>query len=297
MNFKILRQVGYANRMKNIKVSFSGHEKFDCKIDWITKGLIAFQNNQQIFNQANVEETIEALGLGVNMIKSLNHWMHVLGLVNKNELTTFAQIILEKDPYLENSDTLWLLHWNIVKNQDRATLYNLFFNIIYPHKFTKEDILRQVASWLKNEDIKLSETTLKSDIDVFIRMYKSNNIQDINLNLFSDLKLITEQSSGIYALNINTATDISDDTFIYILMDYIDTLNSTVSESISMDDIQRGKLSLQKSLCTSESILYNKVHRLEQLTDGKLAYSEASGIRQIYIDGSLNKTDLLYRIY
>lgn len=283
--------------MKNIKVSFSGHEKFDCKIDWITKGLMAFQNNQQIFNQDCVEETIEALGLGINMIKSLNHWMHVLGLVNKNELTTLAQIILEKDPYLENSDTLWLLHWNLVKNQDRATLYNLFFNIIYPHKFTKEDILRQVASWLKNEDIKLSQTTLKSDIDVFVRMYKSNNIQDINLNLFSELKLITEQASGIYALNINTATDISDDTFIYILMDYIDTLNNTVSESISMDDIQRGKLSLQKSLCISESILYNKVHQLEQLTDSKLAYSEASGIRQIYINGSLNKTDLLYRIY
>jgi len=283
--------------MKNIKVSFSGHEKFDCKIDWITKGLMAFQNNQQIFNQAHVEETIEVLGLGVNMIKSLNHWMHVLGLVNKNELTTFAQIILEKDPYLENSDTLWLLHWNIVKNQDRATLYNLFFNAIYPYKFTREDILSQVASWLENENIMLSQTTIKSDIDVFFRMYKSNNIQDINLNLFSELKLITEQVPGIYALSINTATDISDDTFIYILMDYIDTLNNTVSESISMDDIQRGKLSLQKSLCISESILYNKVHRLEQLTDGKLAYSEASGIRQIYINGSLNKTDLLYRIY
>lgn len=283
--------------MKNIKVSFSGHEKFDCKIDWITKGLMAFQNNQQIFNQAHVEETIEVLGLGVNMIKSLNHWMHVLGLVNKNELTTFAQIILEKDPYLENSDTLWLLHWNIVKNQDRATLYNLFFNAIYPYKFTREDILSQVASWLENENIMLSQTTIKSDIDVFFRMYKSNNIQDINLNLFSELKLITEQVPGIYALSINTATDISDDTFIYILMDYIDILNNTVSESISMDDIQRGKLSLQKSLCISESILYNKVHRLEQLTDGKLAYSEASGIRQIYINGSLNKTDLLYRIY
>jgi len=283
--------------MKNIKVSFSGHEKFDCKIDWITKGLIAFQNNQQIFNQAHVEETIEVLGLGVNMIRSLNHWMHVLGLVNKNELTTFAQIILEKDSYLENSDTLWLLHWNIVKNQDRATLYNLFFNAFYPYKFTREDILSQVVSWLENENIRLSQTTIKSDIDVFFRMYKSNNIQDINLNLFSELKLITEQAFGIYALNINTATDISDDTFIYILMDYIDTLNNTVSGSISMDDIQRGKLSLQKSLCISESILYNKVHQLEQLTDGKLAYSEASGIRQIYINGSVNKADLLYRIY
>ena len=49
--------------MKNIKVSFSGHEKFDCKIDWITKGLMAFVNNKQIFNQTHLEESIETLGL------------------------------------------------------------------------------------------------------------------------------------------------------------------------------------------------------------------------------------------
>lgn len=283
--------------MTKIKTSFSGHEKFECKIDWIAKGLNAFSDNNQIFNLTNVEEGIEMLGLGINMIKSLKHWMQVSGLIEQSDLTELGHTILEKDPYLENSDTLWLLHWNIVKNQERATLYNLFFNIIYPHKFTKEQILNQTTSWLRNNAINLSQTTIKSDIDVFIRMYKSNDSQDISLNLFSELKLITEQAPGIYALNINAATDISDYVFIYILMDYIDVLNNSIPESISMDDIQRGRLSLQKSLCLGESTLYNKIHQLEQITEGKLAYSEASGIRQIYINSSLNKTDLLHRIY
>ena len=284
-------------QMAKTKTSFSGHEKFECKIDWVTKGLSAFSKNNQILNLANVEEGIETLGLGINMIKSLNHWMQVLGLIEKSTLTELGQILLEKDPYLENSDTLWLLHWNIVKSQERATLYNLFFNTIYPYKFTRGDILSQIILWLENEGLKLSQTTIKSDIDVFVRMYKSNDSEDISLNLFSELKLITEQAPGIYTLNINAATDISDYAFIYILKDYIDTQNNTSSESISMDDIQRGKLSLQKSLCIGESTLYNKIHRLEQLTDGKLSYSEASGIRQIYMNSSLNKTDLLHRIY
>ena len=283
--------------MAKTKTSFSGHEKFECKIDWITKGLNTFSKNNQIFNLTNIEDKIETLGLGINMIKSLKHWMQVLGLTEQYKLTKLGYTILKKDPYLESSDTLWLLHWNIVKNQERATLYNLFFNTIYPHKFTKEYILKHITLWLKNNDIKLSQTTIKSDIDVFIRMYKSNDTQDLNLNLFSELKLITEQAIGIYALNINAATDISDYAFIYILKDYIDTQNNSSSESISMDDIQRGKLSLQKSLCMGESILYNKIHRLEHLTEGKIAYSEASGIRQIYINRSLNKADLLHRIY
>ena len=283
--------------MKNIKVSFSGHEKFDCKIDWITKGLMAFAKNQQIFNQTHLEESIKTLGLGTNMIKSLNHWMHVLGLIDKNKLTTLAQIILDKDPYLENSDTLWLLHWNIVKNQDRATLYNLFFNSIYPHKFTREDISKQIVLWLNSHGVKLSETTINSDMDVFIRMYKSNDNKKMSLNLFSELKLITEQSHGIYALNINAATDISEQAFLYILIDYIDSLGDSSTESISMDDLQRGKLSIQKSLCISENELYNKAHKLKQLTNGQLSYSEASGIRQIYIHSSLNKNDLLHTMY
>jgi hypothetical protein len=283
--------------MKNIKVSFSGHEKFDCKIDWITKGLLAFAKNQQIFHQNHLEESIEVLGLGLNMIKSLNHWMHILGLIEKNKLTSFAQTILEQDPYLENNDTLWLLHWNIVKSLDKATLYNLFFNTIYPYKFTRDDIFDQIILWLNINGTKLSPTTIKSDIDVFIRMYKSNDSKDLSLNLFSELKLITEQSHDIYALNINAATDISDQAFLYILMDYIDHLSNSSIESISMDDLQRGKLSLQKSLCISESTFYNKIYRLDQLTGGQLSYSDASGIRQIYIHNVLNKNDLLHTMY
>ena len=282
--------------MKKTKTSFSGHDKFECKIDWITKGLVSFSKNSQIFDPANIEEGIKILGLGINMIKSLNHWMQTLCLIEKYSLTKLGQTILDKDPYLENSDTLWLLHWNIVKNQKKATLYNLFFNTIYPNKFTKEQIFNQVILWLENNNIKLSQTTIKSDIDVFIKMYRSNDSKNMNLNLFSELKIITEQAPNIYTLNINAVTDISDNAFVYIFLDYIDTLN-TASESISMDDIQRGKFSLQKSLCLGESTLHSKIHRLEQLTDGKLSYSEASGIRQIYIDSSLNKTDLLYRIY
>ncbi len=283
--------------MKNIKVSFSGHEKFDCKIDWITKGLLAFAKNQQIFSQNHLEETIEILGLGVNMIKSLNHWMHVLGLIDKNKLTSFAQTILEEDPYLENNDTLWLLHWNIVKSLDKATLYNLFFNVIYPHKFTRDDIFDRIVSWLDTNGTKLSPTTIKSDIDVFIRMYKSNDSEELSLNLFSELKLITEQSHNVYALNINAATDMSDQAFLYILMDYINHLSNSNTESISMNDLQRGKLSLQKSLCISESAFYSKIYLLDQLTGGQLSYSDASGIRQIYIHGSLNKNDLLHTMY
>jgi hypothetical protein len=283
--------------MAKLKTSFSGHDKFECKIDWITKGLQAYSKDSTIFSQSNIESSIRKLGLGINMIKSLSHWMRVLGLIENSTLTLLGKSILEKDVYLENSDTLWLLHWNLVKNREQSTLVNLFFNHFYPHKFTKNEIVDNVIFWLNKNDIKApSSTTINSDMDVLIKLYKSND-SEMNMSLFSDLNIITPLSNENYSLNINGTTDISNELFLYILADFIEMQYQEKVESISIDKLERGILSIQKSLCMSENRLYGKIHKLKELTNNKMYYSEASGIRQIYLNESLDKLDFLKRIY
>lgn len=71
--------------MAKLKTSFSGHDKFDCKIDWITKGLKSFNEDNTIFFPSNIENAITVLGLGINMIKSLGHWLKVLGLIENEQ--------------------------------------------------------------------------------------------------------------------------------------------------------------------------------------------------------------------
>jgi len=283
--------------MAKIKTSFSGHDKFDCKIDWITKGLEAYREDNTIFIQSNIENTIARLGLGSNMVKSLHHWMKVFALIDGEKLTLLGKIILEKDPYLENSDTLWILHWNLVKQQERASLYNLFFNKIYPHKFSKEDIIDDVSLWLNENGIKLSPATLNADVDVFIRMYNNKHDDSHSMSLLSELNIVTKLSHGNYSLNINAVANISDELFLYILCDYIEIQHGLNATSISIDDIQRGKLSIQKSLCMSEHGLYSKIDKLSELTNNKFTYSETAGIRQIYITEQIAKSVLLDKIY
>jgi hypothetical protein len=279
------------------KVSFSGHDKFDCKVDWITKGLQAYEQNNKIFLQTNIRNSIKQLGLGINMIKSLSHWMSVLGLINNDSLSLLGQIILDKDPYLENLDTFWILHWNLVKNIKRNTLYNLFFNKYYPYKFSKKDILNYVISWMDKNNVSLSHNTLNSDIDVFLKMYAKSNKDNTDMNLLSDLNIITRLTNSEYSLNINSTAKISDEVFLYILCDCFDMKNSSNTKSISMDDIQKGVLSIQKSLCMSENMLYSKIYKLQELTDNRLSYSEASGIKQIYINSSIDSSELFSKIY
>ncbi|SFV50775.1 hypothetical protein MNB_SV-9-1403 [hydrothermal vent metagenome] len=283
--------------MEKIKTSFSGHDKFDCKIDWITKGLEAYKEDNTIFIQSNIEKTIARLGLGSNMVKSLHHWMKVFALIEGEKLTLLGKTILDKDPYLENSDTLWILHWNLVKYIEKASLYNLFFNKIYPHKFSKDDIFDYITSWLSENKIKLSPTTLNADIDVLIRMYNNNHGKNHSMSLLSELNIITKLSQSSYSLNINAVTPISDELFLYILCDYIEMQYSSSATSLSIDDIQRGKLSIQKSLCMSEHTLYSKIDKLSKLTESRFTYSETAGIRQIYISEHIDKSLILNKIY
>ena len=175
-------------------------------------------------------------------------------------------------------------------------LINLFFNQYYPYKFTKNEIVEHTLYWLKENSIKLSLNTLNSDIDVLIRLYRGDD-SDMSMSLFSDLNIITSSSNGSYTLNIDTTTEISDKVFLYILADFIDIKYKNKVESISIDELERGILSIQKSLCMSENRLYGKLHKLKELTNNKMYYSEASGIRQIYINDSLDKLESLKRIY
>ncbi|PLY12943.1 MAG: hypothetical protein C0628_07620 [Sulfurimonas sp.] len=275
--------------MSKIKVSFSGHDKFDCKIDWIIKGLEAFNENHNIFEPSELENSITRLGLGVNMIKSLKHWMKSLELIDEKSLAYFGKTILEYDPYIENIDVLWILHWNLVKNKEKSTLYHRFFNKLYLFRFSKEELLNDIDEWLRENDINLSLNTIKSDIDVFLRMY--NNSKENSFGLFKDLNILSD-NKGIYSLNTNSTAMINDQVFLYILIDYLNTFKYENS-SVSIDDLQKGEISIQKSLCMNENSFFIKINNLGKMTNGKLSYSEASGIRQIYIHEKLDSKKIL----
>jgi len=52
------------NKKDKLKISFSGHDKFDCKIDWIIKSIDIFIKDNSIFS--DIDKSIEVLGLGKN---------------------------------------------------------------------------------------------------------------------------------------------------------------------------------------------------------------------------------------
>ena len=106
--------------MKASEVRFAGHETFACRATWLHKGLnLIDKKGFEAFTKA---ESVVDLGVGRNMVLAVRYWVNAFGLVDeKGKPTSIARLIAETeegaaiDPFLESRDSLWLLHFALVK--------------------------------------------------------------------------------------------------------------------------------------------------------------------------------------
>ena len=98
---------------------FSGHESFPCRYAWLPKAVEALQNNPRLFS--DMDSAMVSLGVGKNMVRSIRFWVEAAGLAQPNRNREFDVSETGKmllgcegvDPYLEDIQTLWLIHWNL----------------------------------------------------------------------------------------------------------------------------------------------------------------------------------------
>ncbi|MFA6195320.1 MAG: DUF4007 family protein [Sulfurimonas sp.] len=272
-----------------MKTSFSGHEKFDCKMSWLP---LAYKDIQAIYN--DLEIAIAVTGLGSNKIKSLKQWISKFTLLDDNGFSSNAEVIFSHDPYLEKLESLWILHTYITQNFEKATLYSLFFNEFFISTFTKESLLDRTQKWCEDKNINMSANTLESDVNILIKMYLKNDTKsEFSSSLFSDLNLL-HKNDNEYVFNVKNPAELTDTTFLYIFLYFI---RNNKEKTISVKDLQYGKVSLQYTLGLTEEKLLEKLEKLSDLSNGNIVYQEAAGIKQIYINNPLNLNEALKHVY
>ncbi len=80
---------------------------------------MAIQKSPRILS--NEDEAMVELGVGKNMVRAIRFWATATGVANNRgadgwEITPFGIALLDQnglDPYLEDNQTLWLLHWKL----------------------------------------------------------------------------------------------------------------------------------------------------------------------------------------
>lgn len=282
--------------MRLTNISFGRHGSFQLRYGWLTKGFQACQkNSNNIFNSDNATAI---LGVGKNMVGSISYWLKATQIFNSDNKPSLLgeRLLGEYDTYLEDDATLWILHLKLAQNKELSTSIYWLFNHFHKNSFTLDEAFNALKHFLIDSK-QVSETTLKMDIGVILRMYaphKSDKTQ-IEEMLESPLSLLNliEYHNGKYHFIQSKKEQIPVEIIAYAINDYfID------SKTIPVKDLMHGdKLALGNILKISEENLIFYLEKLAHTYPKDFQLREDAGIFQLHNSYKTNKLDFLKKYY
>lgn len=288
--------------LTNTKLQFSGHETFPLRQLWLRKvhdevKTADDNSNSKIFTD---DSAIAKFGVGKNMVSSMRFWANACEIIeesadknNTYKITTIGDIIFkdENDPFCENPATVWLLHWILANNPTKTTTWYYLFNHISQQSFDRETVVKGILSVCKERAMKISEATLKRDIDCCLRSYvpkaSGDSPEEMSEPLLGELNIIQQSSKGTFEFRRGPKKTLPDAIFAYALLDYWQNLESdktTTSRLTSVmgfDKVAHDFGSPGRVFKLDESAVADRLIALEELTDGELQWTEQAGIRQV----------------
>ena len=298
------------------KLRFSGHDTFIVRSFWPKKGY-DFINNGGRFNS---EDAVIELGVGKNMVTSIQFWMKALGLLEDDNvtLTDFARFILDDqgvDPFLEDIGSIWLLHYFLVKTE-YSSIYSLIFNELRKERslFTKS----QLATFIKRKyaeagDNSLNQNTIEKDISVFTRLYSKVDFQSVTKDfedevssLMLELELISssieeEMKEGNnkrekvewFYLHGENRTSLPPEILLFTILDNFEKQKNIGLKRLEIEPNSPGMVFL-----LSKDALYKQLKVIENLYPGVLVSETAGNTVLVLPDEMLeNKMEILRRYY
>lgn len=159
---------------------FGGHETFAIREGWLHKGLkMVVEEPGRLVN----EHAADWLGVGINMAKSIRHWLQATGLAvpapekrsGKTVLlkeTALGRLVYERDPYFVENGTWWALHVNLVNAPEHAASWVWFFNHFNLNRFERSVCVESIFRHLEMSKARMpSIKTLQRDIACLLNTY------------------------------------------------------------------------------------------------------------------------------
>lgn len=296
------------------KLRFSGHETFIARSFWPKKGF-DFIRNGGVFSS---EDAVVELGVGKNMVASIQFWLKALGLVDENNMATdYASFIFDDekgvDPYLEDIGSIWLLHYFLIKTEF-SSIYSLIFNDLRKERsvFNKEQLLAFIKrKFAELGDNSFNPNTIDKDISVFTRLYRridyksiSKDFDDEVNSLMIELELIPSsiqieakegsnkhEKTEWFHLQGENRSSLPPQIVLFTILDNFQGLNNIGLKRLEIDTHSPGLTFL-----LSRDGLYNLLKELEGLYPG-VVLSETAGNVVLVLPEGLNKWDVLKDYY
>lgn len=291
-------------------VSFSGHETFPFRYAWMKKGLDALTKDAGVFNS---DEAMTVLGVGKNMVRSIRHWCLAAGVIEEFQPepsarrmslrpTALGTVLFPDDgwdPYLEDPATLWLLHWFIATNTERATTWYWAFNHVHEPEFTREALTAALLRWAQTAGWKrVAETSLKRDVDCFLRTYlpsrHAQGLLEDSLDCpLAELGLLREAGDrNTFQFNRGPQPELPDAVLLYATLSYW-LRRSPGSETLSLHDLTHQPGSPGRIFQIDEDSMAGRLEEFETLSGRTVRFGHTAGLKQLYRKGDLSPDAVL----
>lgn len=277
---------------------FSGHETFPLRYGWLKKAYERVaETEEQPNNRADCwdDKAIARFGVGKNMVAAMRHWAKAAGVIEEPSLNSVRTTDLGRllfgpagiDPYMEYPATLWLIHWQLAARRERTTWFWAFSH--YPAiTFEREELIKKLSRLSNDRNwSRVSNTTLKNDVACFIRTYVARqpsgktSHDDALESPLTELGLIKAigKKDGFRFVRGPKAT-LDREIFTYALIDFW-SLYAPSATTLPFETIAHAPGGPGRVFLFDEDDVTDRLVELEQITDGKLLWSETAGLKQV----------------
>lgn len=223
------------------KPVFYRHETFHPRYGWFKKIYDAVSQDGNIFlhDDANV-----LLGVGKNMVKSMRYWGWAFKIVEEGPMSAsrqrsftisnFGKLIFDDkegiDPFLEDPATLWLLHWELLKEPVSATAWWFLFNGFHKTSFVIDDLFLALKKYKDTTypNYSVNDSSLLKDINCILRMYlgslRKETVHEDSIDCpFRELRLMFyDDESKTFSFNYGKKAILPSEIIVASILDYID---------------------------------------------------------------------------
>lgn len=277
------------------RYKFSGHESFQCKSLWLKKGYDFLLNGYRF----SEPDSVALLGVGKNMVSSIRFWMKAFGLIQDDQPTDICTYLFDsivgKDQYVQDINTLWLLHFLIVHTKE-ASLYNLLFIEFQREKkdFSKkeiQDFIKRKCAVPEQKNV-YNENTVRKDIGVLIKNYVSpadlKSIEDFSSILLELNLLVRGNDTDSFKFRVAAVNEIVPEIILFALK-YMANGDKTVS----FDKL----LELSLTFCMPVLSLIHSIQQAEKKYPSIIAYTDNSGVKNVQFISDFDPLNLLTNYY
>lgn len=283
------------------KYTFSGHNSFQCRQLWLKKGYDYVQEGKNF----NSEDAVVKLGVGKNMVSSIRFWLKAFNIIDGKDIPTeFGKRVFDEkngyDPFLEDDASLWVLHYQLVKN-GFASIYSIIFNDFRKQKlfFNKETFVNYVKRLGENNpNMNFNQNTVAKDFIVFANLYKSDpeskDIEDSFSGILSELELLKTIGKGKdeqYIIENSERDNLSESILLYAILD-----NPIYGNSISLNSLEFDWNSPGSIFALNRSGLMNKISDI--VNDFKdVTFTDQAGMKELQFKNKVDAYTVLDKYY